>query len=197
MGRDRASRPEAKPLRLFVAADIPPEHARAIEETVAPWRDRLPGGRWDPSEKWHVTLKFLGRTWPRLLPWVRDVCREAAGTVRPFEVSLAGLGVFPSPSRARVLWVGVEDPAGGLARLAGEVEGRLAKEFPPEKRRFTAHLTVARFREPVRAREHADELAAARVAASPFAVDRIVLYRSHLSPRGSRYEALEAFPLAD
>ncbi len=56
---------------------------------------------------------------------------------------------------------------------------------------------MARFREPVRAREHADELAAARVAASPFAVDRIVLYRSHLSPRGSRYEALEAFPLAD
>lgn len=195
MARDRGARPEAKPLRLFAAVDIPSSHERAIEEVVAPWRERLPGGRWDPPEKWHVTLKFLGRTWPRLVGWVEEVCRETASEVEPFEVRLTGLGVFPSPRRARVLWVGMEEEAEGLSRLAAGLEDRLAKEFPPEKRAFTPHLTVARFRDTVRV-EDPETLAAARCSAPPFRVDRLLLIRSHLmGPRGSRYEVAGEYPL--
>lgn len=195
MARDRASRPEGKPLRLFAAADVPEGHLEAIEALIAPWRERLPGGRWDPPEKWHVTLKFLGRTWPRLVGRVEEACREAAAAVEPFEVRLTGLGVFPSPRRARVLWVGLDDPGKGLGRLAAGLDARLADEFEPEKRGFTPHLTVARFRETVRIPDP-EALRAAECSAPPFAVDRLVLYRSHLlGPRGSRYEAMEEFPL--
>jgi RNA 2',3'-cyclic 3'-phosphodiesterase len=197
MGRDRAARTEARPLRLFAAADIPTGHAEATGEALERWRGLLPGGRWDPPEKWHVTLKFLGRTWPRLVGTVQRACASAAAAVTPFEVRLGEVGVFPGPSRARVLWVGLDDPEGGLARLAAGLEQRLAAEFPPEKRAFTPHLTVARFRPPVSVREHREELEASRVDAPPFTVDRILLYRSHLlGPRGSRYEVMEEFPLA-
>lgn len=195
MGRDRASREQARPLRLFAAADIPEGHRTAIEELIAPWRDRLPGGRWDPREKWHVTLKFLGRTWPRLVPRVEEVCRRTALSVEPFEVRLTSLGVFPSPGRARVLWVGLEDRSEGLARLAAGLDAGLAADFEPEKRPFTPHLTVARFRQTVRV-PVPEALHETESSAPPFVVDRLVLYRSHLlGPRGSRYEALSAFPL--
>lgn len=196
MGRDRASRPEAKPLRLFVAVEMREEQRTAVAAAIEPWRDRLPGGRWESPEKWHVTLKFLGRTFPRLVPWVEERCREVAGRVAPFDVSLGGLGVFPAGSRARVLWVGIDDPGGGLVELAAGLEDGLAPEFRAEKRPFTPHLTVARFREPVRVRDQVEELRATRVEAEPFAVDRLLLVRSHLmGPRGSRYETIGECPL--
>lgn len=189
------SSPEARPVRLFAAADVPSSHAQAIEETIAPWRDRLGAGRWDPPEKWHVTLKFLGRTPAPLVGPVEEACRETAASVAPFEVTMTHPGVFPSPGRARVLWVGIDDPAEGLARLAAGLDERLAGEFEPEARAFTPHLTVARFRPPVRIPEP-EALSATSCTAPPFAVDRVVLYRSHLlGGRGSRYEAVGEFPL--
>jgi RNA 2',3'-cyclic 3'-phosphodiesterase len=195
MARDRAARPEARPLRLFAAVDIPPPAKDAVARALEPWRERFPSGRWVRAENWHVTVKFLGRTWPRLVQWVHEACRAASGGIRPFRVGLEGLGVFPGPTRARVLWAGLDDSDGGLRALAAALDERLEREFPPEKRGFTAHLTVARFNPPVRIPDRAKELEATRIEASPFRVGELVLYRSHLSPRGARYEPLDRFPL--
>lgn len=195
MARDRAARPEAAPLRLFAAVDLPDRVLRVVDGAIEPWRERLPRARWVRPENWHVTVKFLGRTWPRLVSWVTSACREAAGQIRPFRLGIEGMGAFPGATRARVLWVGLEDPDGSLRALAGALDERLAREFAPEKRAFTAHLTVARCNPPVPIREHAEELAATRFDVEPFRIGELVLYRSHLSPRGARYEPLERFPL--
>jgi 2'-5' RNA ligase len=195
VARDRAARPEARPLRLFAAVDVPPAAGRALVEAVVPWKERFPAGRWVRTENWHVTMKFMGRTYPRLVDWVHRMVREAASEVRPFKASLHGLGAFPSLGRARVLWAGIDDEGEGFRALARALDEKLEKEFPPEKRPFTAHLTVARFDPPVRLKEHAEELAGTEIRARPFRVGQLVLYRSHLSPRGARYEALETFPL--
>jgi RNA 2',3'-cyclic 3'-phosphodiesterase len=195
MARNRASRPEARPVRLFAAVDIPDRAKEAVVQVIEPWRDRLAGGRWVPPENWHVTVKFLGRTWPRLVEWVHERCRDAATGIRPFRLGLEGLGVFPGPARARVLWAGLDDLDGGLRALAAAAEAELSKEFPAEKRPFSAHLTVARFNPQVPMRDHADELTAASIDTEPFRVGELVLYRSHLSPRGARYEPLERFRL--
>jgi 2'-5' RNA ligase len=195
MARDRASRPQAAPLRLFAAVDIPPSAKEMVDRAVEPWRERLPTGRWVRPENWHITVKFLGRTWPRLVDRVREACGQAAGEIRPFRLALQGLGVFPGRTRARVLWVGLRDREGSLAALASALDRRLEREFPPEKRAFSAHLTVARFNPPIPFREHADALKESQVEAGPFRVGGLVLYRSHLSPRGARYEALETFSL--
>lgn len=195
MARVRAARPEAKPLRLFAAVDIPAGAKDAAVRAIEPWRELLPSGRWVRPENWHITVKFLGRTWPRLVEWVHESCRAAAAEVRPFRVGLQGLGVFPSPARARVLWAGLDDADGGLRALASALDRRLEREFPPEKRGFTAHLTVARFNPPVPMRDRAGELKATEIGSAPFRVGELVLYRSHLSPRGARYEPLGRFPL--
>jgi RNA 2',3'-cyclic 3'-phosphodiesterase len=195
MARDRRARPQAESLRLFVAVDMPEEVKGALEEAIHPWRERLGAGRWVVPDNWHVTLKFLGRTWPRLLPVVEAVCREVAAGVASFQVELSGLGVFPGPGRARVLWAGLSDEDEQLTGLAAGLDAALAEEFPQEKRAFTPHLTVARFNPPIPMREHTEALAGTSIGAPSFTVDRLVLYRSHLSPRGARYEALEEFPV--
>ncbi|HZA60376.1 MAG TPA: RNA 2',3'-cyclic phosphodiesterase [Actinomycetota bacterium] len=195
MGRDRAARPEAKPLRLFVAVDLPGHAEDLIERAVAPWKDRLPQGRWVARRKWHVTLKFLGRTFPRLVGAVEDACRQAAAAAAPFDMALDGLGVFPGRTRARVFWVGLDDPSGGMTALAADLDDRLAADFPPEKRAFTPHLTVARFNPPIPFHEHAEDVARAELRSDPFPMDRLLLYRSHLSPKGAEYEPVGEYEL--
>jgi RNA 2',3'-cyclic 3'-phosphodiesterase len=194
LARDRSSRPEAKPLRLFVAVDLPEEVKSQLAASLRPFRERLSGARWTSSEGWHVTLKFLGSTWPRLLEPVREAVASAAGDQGPFETALTEIGAFPAAKRARVLWAGLSDREGRFAPLVAKLDELLREHFVPEKRAFTPHLTVARLNPPANLLDAAPELLGASVSSKPFAVDRLILYRSHLSPRGARYEALAELP---
>ena len=191
MARDRASRPEARPLRLFIAIDVPGDVRSSLAAAIEPVRERHPG-KWVPSQNWHVTMKFLGSTWPRLVDWVAGICEEVASGHRPFESALAGLGAFPNPRRARVLWAGLTDPERRMAAIAAALDEALTREFKVETRGFTAHLTVARFDPPAPLEE---ALGGIEVSSDAFPVDRLVLYRSHLQRPAPRYEPLREFPL--
>jgi 2'-5' RNA ligase len=193
MPQERAEPAEAKPLRLFAAVEIPKRTREEVERAVAPLRRRYPEGKWVRSENWHVTVKFLGRTMPDVVDRVREACARATERVRPFRVQLEAPGVFPRPTSARVLWIGLRDEGEGLGVLARALDRELARDFPSEKRPFTAHLTVARF-DP-RVRVEPDELESAVPKPSPFRIGELVLFRSHLSPKGARYEPLERFAL--
>ena len=192
MPGDRSSSPESRPHRLFVAIDIPEEVRAVVERGVIPIRERYPRARWVPTRNQHVTLKFLGTTVPRLLGPVTQVVGEVATEHRPFETRVCELGAFPSSRRARVLWVALEDPAQRLQKISAGLDERLAKEFRPESRPFTPHLTVARFDPPV---QLDDEIGTLALESRPFTIDWLVLYESHLRRPAPVYERLAAFPL--
>ena len=192
MARNRAARPEARPLRLFVAVELPESARAAIDGAVGPWRERVPEARWVPPENWHVTLKFLGGTWPRLSEWVPSQIERAAAECSPFDTRLAGLGAFPSIGRARVLWVGLEDRAGRMAEIVHALDAALAAEFRPETRAYTPHVTVARSDPPVRLPQ---EFVSTALIPAPVRVERITLFRSHLRRPSPWYEPLGSFPL--
>ncbi|HZP89404.1 MAG TPA: RNA 2',3'-cyclic phosphodiesterase [Actinomycetota bacterium] len=190
-----ASRSEARPLRLFVALVVPGPVRELVDSAVEPIRRRYPMARWVPPQNQHVTLKFLGATWPRLLGWVTGAVEGVARASRPFSSRVVGLGAFPSWRRARVLWAGLDDADGRMSALAADLERALAGQFAPERRGFTPHLTVARFDPPV-------ELDASLVrgrepASEAFPVDRVVLFRSYLRRPAPVYEAVREFPLGD
>ncbi len=193
MARDRAARPEAKPLRLFVAVDVPADVRDLVEEAVSPIRERYPRAKWVPKQNQHVTLKFLGSTWPRLVDWVLESIGSVSRASEPFGSRVLGIGAFPKPGRARVLWAGLDDPEGRAAALAATLEHALEREFKREKRAFTPHLTVARFDPPVSIGE--ELRAASGLGSEAFPVDRLVLYRSHLQRPAPVYEALREFRL--
>ncbi len=192
MARDRAGRPEARSLRLFVAFDVSPDAAEAVERAIEPWKSVFDHARWVPRENWHVTLKFIGQTWPRLERWVHERMAASAAACGPVSTWLTELGSFPSRGRGRVLWAGIDDREGGLARITVTLDRDLRDEFRPESRPFSPHLTVARSEPPLRVPE---TFATASLEPVAFTVDRIVLFRSHLGRPAPRYEPLASFPL--
>lgn len=193
MPPEPSAEPDHKPLRLFAAVEIPERTRAEVERAIEPWRARLPTARWVKPENWHVTVKFMGRTDRALVDRVREACRTATFGIRPFRVRLGGLGVFPRATRARVFWVALEGDEGGLVALAAGLEAEVRHVFPAEKRPFTAHLTVARLNPP--APVDAAELERTEPDPAPFRVGELVLFRSHLSPKGARYEPIDRFPL--
>ena len=96
---------------------------------------------------------------------------------------------------ARVLWAGLDDPEGRFAVLAARLDQLLVDYYLDEQRPFTPHLTLARLVPPRNLREFAPELLGTLVDPEPFPVDRLVLFRSHLSPAGARYEPIFEAPL--
>ena len=195
MARDRGAQPEAKPLRLFIAVDVPDAVKARLAGDVARFRGSVPQAKWTGSDGWHVTLKFLGTTWPRLVETVREAMTAAAAEVKAFPSAVTDLGAFPSPGRARVIWAGLSDPEGRFAVMAKRLDDLLAEEFDTETRPFTPHLTLARLSPSRDIREFAPGLVGASVASAPFEVDRLVLYQSHLSPKGATYVPLLEAPL--
>ena len=193
MARDRSTRPEARPLRLFVAVDVPEEVRDRLAKTVALHRDRVPGARWAPPENWHVTLKFLGSVDPPLLDWVLSSVGEAASEHIPFMARLSAMGAFPSAKRARVVWAGLEDRHGELVSLARSVDRTLEREFPAEQRPFSPHLTLARLKEQAALPE---DVLSLDVKSEPFRIATLRLYRSYLGRPSARYEVLREFPLS-
>jgi 2'-5' RNA ligase len=193
MGRDRGSRPEARPWRLFVAVDVPERVRAKLAADLEPLREDHPELRWAPVESWHVTLKFLGAVWPWLVGDVRSSLEGVASSNAPFETYLDGVNAFPSPRRAKVVWVGLADARERFVALARALDVALARIVKAEERPFTAHLTVARAREPVQIE---DDLSALRdVGSHAFTVDGVVLYRSHLRRPAPVYQAIDAFAL--
>jgi 2'-5' RNA ligase len=182
-------------LRLFVAADVPPPLLDALEESTAPLRsaDQFAAARWTKPSSQHLTLKFLGWVDSEQRGEISARIATVAGAEEAGTVSLSGLGAFPSARRARVLWAGLEDPAEVLSGLAAALDSALEPlGFEVEKRPFTPHLTLARFKPPASVEGVMDVV---QVPESSFDVDHLALYRSRLHPKGASYEVLEAFPL--
>jgi RNA 2',3'-cyclic 3'-phosphodiesterase len=184
-------------MRLFVAVEIPEQQKRSIEKGIQALRMALVGAvRWVPRENWHATVKFLGDVAGDRLPDVSSILAAAAATSLPAPTSLTDVGAFPSLGRARVLWVGLDDPEGRLASLAAALEGAFGKAgFRQESRVLHPHLTLARIRAPVPIDGIVEKAGPYAFDREPFDVSGVVLFQSRLSRAGAAYEPVAKFPL--
>lgn len=178
-------------MRLFAAVEIPQKHLESVHAAVEPLRQALSGARWTAPLNWHVTVKFFGEVPEDRVDELAEAVAGAARSAESMESRLLDVGAFPSLRRARVLWVGIDDPASGLDALAQELSR--VSEKPAEKRPLHPHLTLARLKVPVSVEKVVEGCRPFDLDRSPFPIDRITLFRSHLSPRGARYEVLKRF----
>ncbi len=180
-------------MRLF-AAVVPPPDALAELAAALPISPP-PELRFVPEHQRHLTVAFYADV-PEAA--VADMCerlRRACTRTPRLSLRLNGFGTFPSsPSRARVLWAGVDGDVAELTRLAERAlaAGRRAG-VEVEDRRYRPHLTVARARrDAVDLREVVAGLA---LGGTPWAADELVLVRSTLGAE-VRHEPIAAFALA-
>jgi 2'-5' RNA ligase len=195
--RDDLGDREAGGVRAFVAVRMNEQVEESVAETIDELKRPRDGVRWVPRANLHITLKFLGPAVDshRLQRLTAGLHQLAARTA-PFEVAAAAVGAFPDLEHPRTVWVGLHSVESGvLAALAARVETVAADYgFEREKRRWSGHLTIGRVGDQPIAGKIRQALHAARDR--EFGVSRIesiTLYRSHLGPDGSSYEALATF----
>jgi 2'-5' RNA ligase len=133
-------------IRVFIAVDIEDplllSRLERLKESIM-----ATGVPMKPVEtqNLHITLRFIGEV-------PLGTVEEIAGLLRRiryprFRIHLKGLGAFPSISRPRVIWVGVEEGGEDLARLHDIIEKELATiGIPPERQKFHPHVTLARLK---------------------------------------------------
>jgi len=185
-------------MRLFVAVDLSSEaidEATRIAVEIRKRRGALPL-RWVPPANMHLTVRFIGHVAADVDPVVRALV--APVPLQPFDITFGGCGAFPPAGAVRVVWIGLASGGPQLTRLSGLFDDRLRPfGFEPEGRPFSPHLTLARATRAERVpREVRDLLARIEVRPVVTRIGHAVLYRSHLSPSGARYEPLAQIPLS-
>ena len=169
--------------RCFVAVPIGESLRSTLAKAVDGWK--FEALRWTDPANWHLTLAFLGPTDSARVASIEAVMGKVASAHGPMHLRTGGLGAFPSPGRTRVLWYGIEDPAGGLGGLARDLQSKLGVELAGT---YRPHLTLARARrEPVNL---ASWLADASAPEGELVVDRLELMRSHRGGGPVRYQAI-------
>jgi len=177
-------------VRLFAAIALPAD----IRARLASLCGGLAEAKWVPEPNFHLTLRFIGSVDEAMA----DDIVAALDSVRApaFSIDLDGIEHFGNAQKLRTLWVRVaSNPA--LDHLAAKIESALVRcGLAPEPRKFTAHVTLARFNRPPSRERLGTWIAAHNLfRAGPIAVDRFVLFSSTLSPNGSAYRAEAEFPL--
>jgi len=176
-------------LRLFVGITFPPE----LKLRLSLLETRLPGARWVDAGNLHLTLRFIGEVDEGVAADIDEALAGLKG--KRFTLQLAGAGVF-GHGKLRTLWVGVErEPA--LGNLRDKVERALVRiGVPPEPRKFTPHVTLARLQNPAMPDLQAFLANAAGFRAEPLRVDRFSLIASFPTKAGSVYEDQADYPLS-
>ena len=191
--------PSDAPLRLFFAVELPAEVRSRVARYAEGLRARAPAdvrASWERAEKLHLTLKFIGEVEAERAEGLKIAAASACAGGEPFAVTIAGTGAFPPRGAPRVLWLGVADSGGGLARLHARLEEECAAEaFPREQRPFRPHLTLARLRAPAGAARLAHLHSCSDFGPETFTVGELVLVRSELGPGGSRHTPLSRHAL--
>ena len=155
----------------------------------------VPGApRWTASDRWHLTLLFLGTVPADRVPQIVAAAGPVVATAPPMILRLAGGGRFGSARRPQLAWAGLDGDVRPLTDLADRLAAAARSlRLPVEDRPFTAHLTLGRWRP----RQPADGSVTDRLKeyrGPAWPVTEVRLLESHLGPKPS-YDTVASWPL--
>ncbi len=175
--------------RLFVGLPLPEE----VRSSLRLLCGGLPGAKWVDPEAMHLTLRFIGDVDGGR---AHDIDLSLLQVRAPaFELTLSGIDCFEQGGKVHTLWAAVQAQP-GLLHLRDKIESAVVRAgCEPERRKFKAHITLARFRNGASDRIGAYMQRYNRFSVGPFTVGQFTLFRSHLLSQGAHYEALADYAL--
>ncbi|NMA34496.1 MAG: RNA 2',3'-cyclic phosphodiesterase [Clostridiaceae bacterium] len=130
-------------MRAFIGIDFDDECKKYISDLQQRLRKYALRGRWKHISNFHLTLKFLGEISLDQKKRIDLSLGNICDGFRPFSLGISGAGTFKGNDMIRVLWLGLGGDLRTLNQLAGNIDASMsALGFPPEKRRFTPHITI-------------------------------------------------------
>ena len=187
--------------RTFIAIPIPESIGPRLERKQAELTPEVPGCRWTAGSPFHLTLAFLGDVRNRDL---NELCRAVAAAAEPFErveLTLKGVGAFPSPQKPRVVWAGVTamDINHLLDLRKAVAQAATQAGYRPDDLRFHPHITLGRIKSD-RGQQVRDLTTVVDReqgwSAGTFTAVEVVTYASTLDPKGPTYTPLGRARLA-
>ena len=175
-------------LRLFVALELPDD----LRARLAQMQYGLADAKWVAPENLHLTLRFIGNVSDDEYEPIALALQKVEA--HAFSLSLRGLNHFGN-NKPRAVWVDVIDcPA--LIHLADKVEVALQRMgLSPEQRKFTPHITLARFKKSSPAKIGDYLSAQGDFTHPPITIDHFTLYSSVLGHSGPTYRVEHQYPL--
>jgi 2'-5' RNA ligase len=168
-------------MRLFLSCEIP----KAISDYINELSKQLPEAKLVVPHNIDLTIKFLGEVPDAKLEEIKTKLSEIK--FKPFKAMLNGTGVF-TEDFIRVAWVGLT-PSEKFEELHVIADNALKGLFPEEKR-FQAHLTMARVKYVEDKQKFLGVLKLIKVEPLTFEVNKLILFKSELSPKGATHEPL-------
>ena len=172
-------------MRLFIALDFDdPEYFSNIQKQIPPDTAKL-----TLPKTFHLTLKFLGEVPDDKVDELKDRLRQVK--FEAISASTDKIGVFPTESYTRVVWVGLKD-GDKIIEIQQRVEKALEGMFPKDNR-FHPHITLARVKFVKDKVNFIKKLREIKVEPKEFSINGFKLVKSTLTPEGPVYEDLEVF----
>ncbi|MEE8359156.1 MAG: RNA 2',3'-cyclic phosphodiesterase [Candidatus Hydrothermarchaeales archaeon] len=175
-------------MRSFIAIEMESEAINSI-------RDQLRSANADikfvEPGNLHLTLKFLGEIKDDLVDDIHNRMEESFKDFSRFEVQLRGVGVFPSLRYIKVVWVGIEENKEKLAKMQESLEDNISNLGFKKEGRFKPHLTIGRVKSPRNKDKLAEIITTMKdKEVDKIKVDRVILKKSVLTPKGPIYTTL-------
>jgi 2'-5' RNA ligase len=175
-------------IRLFVGLALP----QPLKDRLTPLMAGLPGARWVPPEKLHLTLRFIGAVDEHQAA----ILDEALTSIqRPaFDLTVTGCGIFAQRRGPEAVWIGVASTP-PLTDLQAAVERAAVRAGQaPEERRFRPHITLARLKDTPAPRLQAF-VAGHNLFKDNAAIDSFALFSSSPGDGGPLYRVETTYPL--
>lgn len=187
-------------MRLFIAIELPAQIRDLLERIQKELKSSGADVKWVDPKNIHLTLKFIGETQEKKLDIIMQIIEAAVKNTDSFDAQLSSLGAFPKISSPRVIWIGTGEGEESITRLAKNIEKTLEKiGILPEKRAFSAHITIGRTRSDLGLQKLSGFLVSVGKNIPfdnlRFNVNKVTLFKSTLTSRGPVYEPLKEIHL--
>lgn len=183
-------------MRTFIAIDTPEDIKLKISEVQYELKNSWADVKWESSNKFHITIKFLGEIKEFQIGEIIESIRNVANHYSRFKVKYKNLGCFPNLKNPRVIWIGCEDLNGTLEKIKNSLDEELKKYgFEIEDRKFHPHITLGRVKSSKGIKNLLPIIENLNFDTDATECRGILLMKSDLKPTGSEYTIIKSIEL--
>lgn len=184
--------------RLFLAIDIPPEVTQPIVSLQQSLERLGQPVIWEPEEKLHLTLNFLGKVDSDQHTSIVRIISATASQTTGFSLKPAFLETLYKKHETSYIYLDVSGQLDLLNELQEKLSDGFSRMLIAQPRKYLPHITVGKLKkmDPVMTKSVLQRFGDMEAPVFPeFFVNHLTLYESLLSRAGSHYQKVDTFRL--
>lgn len=184
-------------MRSFLAFPI----SGALKERLKYILDRLHATgadvKWVEPQNIHLTIKFLGELEENRMESIISLLEERCREFVPITSYLSEVGAFPDLQHPRIVWAALDDSKKEIGGIVEVLRGEMIKlGIAKDEHPFKSHLTLGRVRSSANLKNLIQAMHQITFEGKiEQTFDKIVLYKSTLTPQGPIYDVLREYGL--